>query len=318
MAFGVDYAWGRPSMTSLKTAGVTFACRYLSHDTTGKNLTLSEARTLAAAGIWVVVVWETTAQRAMSGHGAGVADAQDADAMARACGMPAGRPIYFAVDFDASASDQSAINAYLDGASSVIGKNRVGIYGGVHPVSRALDDNHCEWAWQTYAWSGGALDTRSHIYQYSNDHTIGGVGLDYDRSLKDDYGQWMPGKEPDVALTADDLSKIKSVVWTADDCPAPAGSESTTNPTWMHENVIRETYSRAREASTGVADLKTQVAALAKAIAAIPGAQTDTQAIVTGVLAGLDPAALADTIATKLDASVAAEVLNELKARLES
>ncbi len=196
MSFGVDYAWGRPSVTSLKNAGVTFACRYLSHDTTGKNLTHAEAVSLSNAGIWLVVVWETTAQRALDGHAAGVQDAKDADAQAKACGMPSGRPIYFAVDFDATSGQQSAINAYFDGVASVLGKARTGIYAGYNPVKRTLDGGHAAWAWQTYAWSGGKWDSRAQLQQYSNDHVIGGVGLDYDRSTKTDYGQWKVGVTP--------------------------------------------------------------------------------------------------------------------------
>jgi peptidoglycan hydrolase-like protein with peptidoglycan-binding domain len=192
MTFGVDYAWGRPGTSALKTAGVHFAARYLSH-TAGKNLTRAEATLLSTAGIAIVVVWETTAKRALAGHSAGVQDAKDALAEAKACGMPDGRPIYFAVDFDASASQQAAINAYLDGAASVLGKANTGIYGGYNPVKRALDGGHCAWAWQTYAWSGGKWDPRAQLQQYSNDHIIGGVGLDYDRSVKADYGQWIIG-----------------------------------------------------------------------------------------------------------------------------
>jgi hypothetical protein len=40
--FGVDYSWGRPGVAALKRAGAKFACRYLSHDTSGKNLTVRE------------------------------------------------------------------------------------------------------------------------------------------------------------------------------------------------------------------------------------------------------------------------------------
>ncbi|MBW8482234.1 glycoside hydrolase domain-containing protein [Actinomadura parmotrematis] len=194
--FGVDYAWGRPGPAALTRAGVKFACRYLSHDTTGKNLTKAEARQLAAAGIWLVVVWETTADRALSGRAGGTADARDAAAQAAACGMPADRPIYFAVDFDATAAQQTAINAYLDGAASVIGRARVGLYGGYYPVKRAFDAQKIAYGWQTYAWSGGLWDARAQLQQYSNDHVINGVGLDYDRATAADYGQWKPGVSP--------------------------------------------------------------------------------------------------------------------------
>lgn len=196
MAFGVDYAWGRPSVTSLKNAGVIFVCRYLSHDTTGKTLDHAEAVRLSNAGIWVVVVWEDTARRALAGWDAGVQDAKEAAKQAKAAGMPPDRPIFFAVDFDASAGQQAAINAYLDGAASVITKKRTGIYGGYNPVKRALDGEHCTWAWQTYAWSGGKWDPRAQIQQYLNDQTIGGVGLDHNRTTKSDYGQWKVGVTP--------------------------------------------------------------------------------------------------------------------------
>jgi hypothetical protein len=195
--FGVDYAWGRPGASALKQAGVKFVCRYLSHDTTGKNLILAEARQLTSAGIWIVVVWESTAQRALSGHAAGVADAEAAVQQAAACGMPDGRPIYFAVDFDASSGQQAAINSYLDGTAGVVGRDRVGLYAGYYVVKRAFDAEKITWAWQTYAWSGGHWDGRAQLQQYSNDHKINGVGLDYDRAVKDDYGQWRVGTLPE-------------------------------------------------------------------------------------------------------------------------
>ena len=193
MTQGVDYAWGRPGVTALEHAGEHFAVRYLSHDATGKNLTRAEAEELSKAGIALVCVWETSANEALNGYGAGRADAQAAKAEAHACGMPDGRPIYFAVDFDAGSGDQAAINAYLDGAASVLGKGATGIYGGYYPVKRAMDGGHCDWGWQTYAWSAGQWYPGAQLQQYSNDHIIGGVGLDFDRSTKPDYGQWVVG-----------------------------------------------------------------------------------------------------------------------------
>ncbi|MFC0038236.1 DUF1906 domain-containing protein [Actinomadura rayongensis] len=223
--FGVDYAWGRPGPAALKKAGVRFVCRYLSHDTSGKNLTRAEAEQLSDAGLWLVVVWESTASRALSGRSGGVADARDAARQAAACGMPGDRPIYFAVDFDASSGQQSTINAYLDGAASVLGRDRVGLYAGYGPMRRAFDAGKITYGWQTYAWSGGKWDARAQLQQYSNDHTINGVGLDYDRAVKSDYGQWRvgagPGEEDDMpeyvslglskpmAVTKDQTARVK-------------------------------------------------------------------------------------------------------------
>jgi hypothetical protein len=204
MSFGVDYAWHGSDLSALVSAlkahHVTFVCRYLSHSS-GKNVTHAEAAALSAAGISIVVVWETAANRSLDGHAAGAEDARDALAEAKACGMPDGRPIYFAVDFDASAGQEAAIAVYLDGAASVLGKDRTGVYGGYAVVKHALDGNHCRWAWQTYAWSASRWDTRAQLQQYSNDHVIGGVGLDYDRSERDDFGQWRIGWTPNVTPT---------------------------------------------------------------------------------------------------------------------
>lgn len=193
--FGIDYAWGRPSLDSMKSAGVKFVCRYLSH-TAGKNLTRAEAKKLSDAGIWIVVVWESTANRVLGGYNAGILDAQNAHTQAIACGMPDNRPIYFAVDFDAEYKQQAAINNYLLGVASVIGTARTGLYAGYGPVKRSFDAKKIMWAWQTYAWSGGQWDQRAHIQQYSNDHTIGGVGCDFNHAIKDDYGQWQIGESP--------------------------------------------------------------------------------------------------------------------------
>lgn len=189
---GVDYAWSHPGGAALKAAGKKFACRYLSTDTK-KNLSETEAKDLAAHGVSSVVVWETAANRALAGHAGGAADAKTAAALATACGMPEDRPIYFAVDFDATPGQQDQINAYLDGAASVIGRARVGIYGGYYPVKRALDAKAATWAWQTIAWSGGQWDARAHIRQGAQT-TIGGVGCDLNTAQVADYGQWTPGK----------------------------------------------------------------------------------------------------------------------------
>lgn len=192
--FGIDYAWGRPSMAALDRAGVGFVCRYLAGGHGGgKELTRAEAAELSAADFLIVCVWETSAQRMLSGHAAGVEDARAAFAQARACGMPDDRPIYFGCDFDATPAQQVQINAYLDGAASVAGRARIGIYGGYWPLSRAMHAGHAAWGWQTYAWSGRQWWPWAHLRQYSNDHVIDGVSVDYDQSVSADFGAWKIG-----------------------------------------------------------------------------------------------------------------------------
>lgn len=197
MTFGIDYAWGRPSVSTLKKDGVEFVARYVSSPGNSKNLTLSEAKTLSSAGISIVVVFETTATRAEAGHAAGVADAKEALKEATACGMPSGRPIFFAVDEDTTVGPH--VTAYFQGVASVLGLARTGVYGGYAVVKGCFDHNLVKWGWQTYAWSGGRWDARAQLQQYSNSHTIDGVDVDYDRVAKatiHDYGQWTVGNAP--------------------------------------------------------------------------------------------------------------------------
>jgi hypothetical protein len=193
--FGIDHAWGVPSSAALRNAHVKFVVRYLSHDAS-KNLTRKEADLRSADGIDLAVIWETTANRAMSGRTGGAADATEAAKQAKACGMPADRPIYFAVDWDATAAQQATIHAYLDGAASVLGRARVGLYAGYGPIKRAFDAGKITYGWQTYAWSGGAWDSRAQLQQYLNGQRVGGVDCDFNRAMHADFGQWRVGVSP--------------------------------------------------------------------------------------------------------------------------
>jgi len=199
-SFGVDWAWGHPNITQLVLAGVKFACRYLSHDPS-KNLTGAQAKALAAAGIDCLVVWETTANRALSGQDAGRADASSALVQANMCGLPPGAPIYFAVDFDEAPSHVQAVHAYFKGIHDVLDTAGpvsmprgvpVGAYGGYWTIKRLFDAGLIDYGWQTYAWSGGRWHPRAQLQQYSNGHELAGVSCDYDRAAADDFGQWRP------------------------------------------------------------------------------------------------------------------------------
>jgi len=195
---GVDYSWARPSPAKLFSAGKRFACRYLSN-TPGKNLTRSEAQALSTAGLAVVSNWEAAAGDARGGFQAGVTNAREADRQARACGMPAERPIYFSVDFDATTGElNSAVDAYLRGVASVVGVNRVGVYGGYRTIEWAARTGRAAWLWQTYAWSSGRWHPRAHIRQYRNNVTVAGAAVDLNRAMTGDYGQWISGVVRDV------------------------------------------------------------------------------------------------------------------------
>ncbi len=150
---GVDYSGARPSPSSLRAAGYTFAARYLS-DYTGKIITRAEADSLAAAGIDVVANWENDGHdEILQGFSAGVHAATVGSQQAEAAGMPNTRPIYFSVDFDAQPSEQPEVDAFMDGAASVIGRDRVGAYASVAVLGRLFDSGRIAWGWQSQSWA---------------------------------------------------------------------------------------------------------------------------------------------------------------------
>ncbi|NUT18687.1 MAG: DUF1906 domain-containing protein [Hamadaea sp.] len=187
---GIDYSWGRPDPSAIAAAGYSFVCRYVSWSTTGKNLTRSEADALRAAGLDIVVNWEYSANEALNGYSAGLENAKEAQRQAIACGMPADRPIYFSVDFDATEAQQSAINSYFDGVASVLGRSRTGAYGGYYVIDRLFDAGKITWGWQTYAWSGGSWDSRAQLRQVQNGITVDGADCDRNEARSTDFGQW--------------------------------------------------------------------------------------------------------------------------------
>lgn len=295
---GVDYAWSKPGGAALAAAGVRFAARYLSSDGS-KNLTRAEADDLAAHGISCVVVWETAGARALGGRAAGIADAQAAQQQATAAGMPSGRPIYFAVDFDAQPGQMPSVMAYLDGTASVLGAARVGVYGGYRTVRTALDGGHARWAWQTAAWSGGQWDPRAVLRQPATTVRIGGVDCDHDTATAADYGQWTPGKTPTLEdiVTPEDIKAIAaaSAAATADAILGRQTDDPTTsdNSTKRLLAIFWDMGKNAAQANTAATRLLAEVAALNAAVAKLAAGGGLTAAEITsaaqaGATAALD------------------------------
>jgi hypothetical protein len=203
---GIDIAWARPTVAQIKASGAHWVARYFSKDSS-KNLHASEVTSYKAAGLGIVVVWETTAGRALAGHAAGVADAQAAEAQRKAVGMPADMPLHFAVDTD---TDWPHVAAYFAGAVSVLGLHRVGVYGGFEVIEGAAAAGH-KYLWQTVAWSGGHWSTHATIRQTGKTTLAGGA--DQDAAMTTDFGQYprpsaphkppapKPGSKPHVSLS---------------------------------------------------------------------------------------------------------------------
>ncbi|MCP2165437.1 glycoside hydrolase domain-containing protein [Goodfellowiella coeruleoviolacea] len=204
---GLDYSTGPPSAAAVRAAGYEFVVRYVSRPGNPKNITAREFADMTNNGVAVALVFETTANRALSGYAGGQADAQSAADQAAGVGMPGSRPIYFAVDFDAQPNQFGTIDDYLRGAASVVGIDRVGVYGSFSVVGHCLDVGTARYAWQTAAWSGGQADLRAHLFQRRGTVYVGGIACDVNDSNASDFGQW-PYEEDDMPLSDEDVNRI--------------------------------------------------------------------------------------------------------------
>jgi len=210
--YGVDFSDGWPAVDALRGAGRDFVVRYVSYPGAAKNITPGEARHWRENDIDVAVVFETTAGRALSGAAAGAADAAAARDQVVAAGGPAdGGVIYFAVDVDTtSVGQRESVAEYLGGAAGVLGWDQVGMYGEYELVDHVSAHTPCPWYWQTYAWSRGmGPHPRAQLFQYRNGQSLGGVEVDFDQALADNFGQW--GKERGMSLTADEHNWLQAV-----------------------------------------------------------------------------------------------------------
>src|SRR5262245_38605738 len=137
---GIDYSYDHPTPAEIKAAGKAFTVRYFGTQGSGKNATKAECDALRAAGIDLVCNFEGRVAGWMAGgRQAGIDAAKAANADAIACGMPGDRPIYFSADYNATYDQYKAeIRPCLQGAASVIGVARVGVYGGLEQVDWAL------------------------------------------------------------------------------------------------------------------------------------------------------------------------------------
>lgn len=175
---------------ALAAAGYLFAARYLVPvDYAWKRLTRAEADAITAAGMQVISVYETSANRPAGGARNGTVDGKAALKEAQAIGQPAGTAIYFAVDYDAQAKDFAAIEAYLRAAAAEITGYTVGVYGEYDVIEEMAKRGAAKHFWQTYAWSAGKKSARANVWQYKNGQNVAGHPVDLNESYGDE-GWW--------------------------------------------------------------------------------------------------------------------------------
>lgn len=182
---GLDYSSGRPRGSEVRRLGYGFVIRYCGQPGNPKNATRAEVDDMLAHGVAVALVFESTAARAGQGFAAGAADARAAVAHQAALGIPASRPIYYAVDFDA---DPAAVEPYFRGVNSVPGPDSA--YGSFRVVQRLRADGLTVDSWQTVAWSHGQVDPGRDVFQRLGQVVIDGVQCDVNEAKTADFGQY--------------------------------------------------------------------------------------------------------------------------------
>lgn len=128
---------------------------------------------------------------------------------------------------------------------------------------------------------------------------LNGTKIDESVLLADFFGGDMPLTDADIEKIAAATTKA---VWKTDGL-IPAPFDSPKNPDWTGAAHLTDTGKQLRA-------LQGQVGQLAAK------AGVDTAAVIDGIIKGLDPAELADAIATSLGADVGQEVVTALQQRL--
>jgi hypothetical protein len=149
LAHGIDYAWAQIPAPAIRDAGATFVVRYLGGSA---RLTSIEQRNLHAAGIAILLVWETAADGAEHPE-RGAGDARDANREADELGYPATCPIFYADDHNDGDVSQEA--DYMRNVLSVPGRP-ADLYSGRN-VLGALNPLLAFGGWAVETWYRGTI-----------------------------------------------------------------------------------------------------------------------------------------------------------------
>ena len=188
MTLGCDTAASltEARLKTLSDSKYTFVGRYLS----GSYLMdQAEAKRISKAGLFIVSIWEKgrPTSSAYFTDARGLTDAREAISAALSIKQPTDTPIYFAVDYDASASDISGpIKAYLQSVKKVFEENKyyysLGLYGSGSVLNYYKNTFTYTWLAGAAAWNGSGSFTGWSIRQHDNNTSIGAFQIDKDES----------------------------------------------------------------------------------------------------------------------------------------
>lgn len=201
----IDFSARFPSAGSIKSANHEGVVAYISKGREawmgGKDISKATHDAYVKAGLKVAFVWQyggVSNPDAMRGYNGGVADARAAKAKLDAIGRPNAR-VFFAIDFDITLHQwNNTASKYFDGLISVLGKDRVGIYGHSRVIAWAIEDNKIaklsdgrHYAWQTKAWSNGVRLTKDAVLYQGVVNVAGpdGVKIDINEVWSSKYAE---------------------------------------------------------------------------------------------------------------------------------
>lgn len=178
IAHGYDYAWAQIPASAIGSNGGTFVVRYLGGSA---RLTPQERDNLHAAGVSILLVWETAADEAEHSE-RGAADGAAANAEADALGYPLDCPIFFADDNNDPDPNQEL--AYYTAARAA-SKRPSGMYSGGNVLAAIQASFPDAWLWMVETWFANN-EANPHMVQLANTREPAMVGIDpgtYDTNL---------------------------------------------------------------------------------------------------------------------------------------
>lgn len=255
MVRGIDCASRLTAQTAaaIRAEGYAFAGRYLVPDG-WKMLTKAEAEAITGAGLRLLTVWETTADRAKGGAAAGAADGAMALKCAREIGMPESGIIYFAVDYEPQAGDMDAIEAYLRAARANTGPYEIGVYGPYSVIETMAERRACKAFWQCVAWSYGRKSGYLDVYQGWFYQQAAGLTVDINECPDmDRAGIWTYNEQEDDMTTYKTLKDVpddfRPTIQKLMEAGALVGEEDP-DPARLDDNLLNLSYDYCRVMTT--------------------------------------------------------------------
>lgn len=211
---------GHPSAAGIRAAGFDGRMCYLGHDRWSKGVTPELAASYHAAGLALGFVFESVADRHMTGWFAGgQQDGADSARWLAELGVPAFVACFWAGDAGVSPARMPAVLQYAAGfrAGSQRPPGVLGAYGGPETLQAARLAGHAAHTWQ--GWGNPVADL---CIRQGGQVSIEGIACDIDEILNPDC-LWLPNPQPvpqpsrPVHFEEDNVTKLSMTVPPLDD-----------------------------------------------------------------------------------------------------